>query len=58
MNLGDFHPQPGGEAWPRQSNFAPLSQLTPSEAYLGLLTPVTFLVLIKKAASLRNYQHH
>ena len=28
-----------------------LSQLTPSEDYLGLLTPVTFSVLIKVAVS-------
>ena len=28
-----------------------LSQLTPSEDYLGLLTPVTFSVLIKMAVS-------
>ena len=31
---------------------------TPSEAYLGLLAPVTFLVLIKMAVIHRNCQHH
>ena len=40
-----------GEGWPQQSDFARLLQLTPSEAYLGVLTPVTFLVLIKMAVS-------
>ena len=40
-----------GEGWPRQSDFAHLSQLTPSETYLGLLTLVMFLVLIKMAVS-------
>ena len=30
----------------------------PSEACLGLLTPVTFLVLIKMAVIRRNSQHH
>ena len=33
-------------------------KLTPSEAYLGLLAPVTFLVLIKMAVIHRNCQHH
>ena len=28
MDLSDFHHQPGGEAWPRQSNFARLSQFS------------------------------
>ena len=27
-DLSDFHHQPGGEAWPRQSNFARLSQFS------------------------------
>ena len=43
-----FPPPTRGEAWSRQSNFARLSQLTPSEAYLGLLTPVTFFFCFDK----------
>ena len=35
-----------------------LSKLTPSEAYLWLLTPVMFLVLVKMAVSHPNCQHH
>ena len=33
-------------------------KLTPSEAYLGLLAHVMFLVLIKMAVIHRNCQHH
>ena len=40
-----------GEGWPRLSDFAHLSQLTPSETYLGLLTLVRFFVLMKMAVS-------
>ena len=43
----------GGEEWPRQSDFARFVAVntSPSEDYLGLLTPVTFSVLITMAVS-------
>ena len=47
-----------GEGWTRQSDFARFVEITPSEAYLGLLTPMTFLVLIKIAVIHQNCQHN
>lgn len=46
---GVYPPPTIREGWPSRVT-ACLLQLTPSESYLGLLTPVTFLVLIKTAA--------
>ena len=55
MHPSGFHLQPGvgGEEWPRQSDFARFVAVntSPSEDYLGLLTPVTFSVLITMAVS-------
>ena len=47
-----------GEEWTRQSDFERFVEITPSEAYLGLLTLMTFLVLIKITVSHQNCQHN
>ena len=51
-------PNQGGRSGLDRVTLRFLSQLTPSEAYVGLLIPVTFSVLIKMAVSHRNCQHH
>ena len=58
MDANDFHSQPWGRGGLDRVTLRVVSKLTPSEAYLGLLTPVTFLVLITMAASHRNCQHN
>ena len=39
----DLHPQPGGRRGPWQSDLACFSLLTPTEAYLRILSPFAFL---------------
>ena len=53
-----FPPPTMGEEWTRQSDFERFVEITPSEAYLGILTLMTFLVLIKITVSHQNCQHN